>query len=37
LRAQFGYVVVTAMALLVLFCPYRDRQRWAWASTQGDR
>lgn len=31
-RMFIAYAVVNAMALLVLFFPYRARQRWAWAS-----
>jgi hypothetical protein len=31
-RMFIAYAVVNALALLVLFFPYRARQRWAWAS-----
>ncbi len=31
-RMFIAYAVVNAFALLVLFFPYRARQRWAWAS-----
>jgi hypothetical protein len=31
-RMFIAYAVVNAFALVVLFIPYRARQRWAWAS-----
>ena len=31
-RMFIAYAVVNALALLILFFPYRARQSWAWAS-----
>jgi hypothetical protein len=31
-RMFIAYAVVNALALLVLFFPYRARQRWAWGA-----